>query len=142
MPVLTDKSVSQTLVVIIVCILSKLRCNYNHNLCIASYRSRHSAPHSPAHLIVGCGDIKELIARPSVCAIMYPRYCFAVRVLFWAQRLTSLEVGLFCFLTYVALGGVCVADHNWVLCAFESKLPRPPTPILASQAPPTALCQA
>ena len=45
----------------------------------------------PAHhftiaLLTGCRlrGYKEFIARPSVCAIWYPRDCFAVRVLSWA----------------------------------------------------------
>ena len=66
-------------------------------------------PDSPAHWIVGCGDRKEFIARPSVCAKRYPRYCFAVRVLFWAPRLISSDIGLFCFATVTAWDGVCKA---------------------------------
>ena len=36
---------------------------------------------STTHINGGCADRIEYIARPLVCAIMYPRYCFAVRVL-------------------------------------------------------------
>ena len=73
--------------------------------------------------MVGCGDRKELIARPAVCAKRYPRYCFAVRVLFWALWLMSSDVSFFFVCDFVS-GFLASAKQTSVavLCASVSKL--------------------
>ena len=64
----------------VVCKHPAYTTTHRHLRCYACNHLLYSIGGSTTHLNVGgCADRIESIARPLVCAIMYPRYGFAVR---------------------------------------------------------------